>query len=329
VTLVLGVDGGSTKTHALVADARGSVLGFAATGSAEFHFADADAGIASILDAATNALARASITTEDLDAACFSVAGADWPEDFTFLEERLAASGFHTNIVIVNDAIGGLRSGSTTGRGVAVASGTDLAVGARGPLGDVWWLGYWVEADHSLRPAEEALRAVYRAHLGLSLPTALTEAVLREFGQPDPEALLHHLTGRSTSHPPAEIARAAVPLLDVAATGDPEANRIVEAYAATVARIVDHAARAVRLEAGFPLVLTGGLMRHESGQIPRRIGDQLLGLGLSPEVLRPLVPPVTGAVLLALEYAGLEMAPRLIDALQQSALLMMDSTERP
>src|SRR5881275_2644669 len=50
-----------------------------------------------------------------LAAACFSMAGADWPEDFEVIRCELEARGLRRNVSIYNDAIGALRAGTVDG----------------------------------------------------------------------------------------------------------------------------------------------------------------------------------------------------------------------
>ena len=60
MTVVLGVDGGGTKTHAVVADTTGAVLGFATTGGSNWEMVGLDGAGASVSEAAIGAL-RAAI----------------------------------------------------------------------------------------------------------------------------------------------------------------------------------------------------------------------------------------------------------------------------
>src|SRR4051812_30426564 len=125
-TLVLGVDGGNTKTVALVALENGTVVGAGQAGCADIHNAPSpDDGLDEIAAACTRALEAAGASAADLAATAFSLAGADWPEDFELirrgLEERLELGA---EPVIVNDAIGAIRSGTDDGVGVAAVCGT-------------------------------------------------------------------------------------------------------------------------------------------------------------------------------------------------------------
>src|SRR5437764_3190546 len=88
---VLGVDGGNTKTIALVAALDGTILGAGRGGCGDIYNAvitgtpwpdPAAAAIANIEYAVETALQAANVQPSDLVTAVFNMAGADWPEDF-------------------------------------------------------------------------------------------------------------------------------------------------------------------------------------------------------------------------------------------------------
>src|SRR5439155_17197564 len=112
-------------------------------------------------------------------AAAFSLAGADWPEDFELLRARLTdALALRVVPLVVNDGIGPIRSGTDDGVGAAVVVGTWGAVGARNARGDVFHLGFWPDSVGGAALAHEGLAAVWRAGLGLGPQTSLAERAL-------------------------------------------------------------------------------------------------------------------------------------------------------
>jgi N-acetylglucosamine kinase-like BadF-type ATPase len=132
MNLVLGVDGGNTKTLALVARRDGSIVGAGRAGCGDIYGATSPpAAIAEIEHAIDAALREAGIQSSGLSASAFSLAGADWPEDFRLLEDAMRGKGYGKSMVVVNDAMGALRAGSHDGTSVAVACGTGAAIGAR------------------------------------------------------------------------------------------------------------------------------------------------------------------------------------------------------
>src|SRR2546427_6178675 len=101
---VLGVDGGGTKTHAIVADAEGQVLGFGVQGPSNWE----EVGLARAADAlqraAAIALAEAHLPPQDLAASVFGLAGVDWESDQARVANILYTLQLGGPREIVNDA---------------------------------------------------------------------------------------------------------------------------------------------------------------------------------------------------------------------------------
>jgi N-acetylglucosamine kinase-like BadF-type ATPase len=302
VSAVLAVDGGNTKTIAVVADAGGRPLGVGKGGCSDIYNTPTPAdAIDAIVAAATDALARAQVLGAEIEAATFSLAGADWPEDFTLLEgvlrERLELP---EPPLIVNDALGALRAGTPDWIGVSIVSGTYNAVGARHPDGRVFHLGFWPDGAGGRDIGRAGLRAVYHEALGMGPATTLTESALTLYEADDAIALLHKFTRRGRLGE-SEKDRLARVVLDAADAGDAVAQAIV----ADKGSILGRQGRASAEQLGLPLagtriVLIGGVFAHPT----ERLADATMAELPGAIPVRPLVPPVTGALLLALDRLG-------------------------
>ena len=302
--LLLGVDGGNTKTVAIVAELDGTIVGAGRAGRSDiYNTPDEAAALEEIHTAVAAALAAAGATADGIAVGAFSMAGADWPEDVDLLRRGMRHFGFGRQIVVVNDAIGALRAGTPDGVGVAVTCGTGIAIGARNARGDVWYSGNWIVAAGGAELGQRALVAVYEAHLGLGPPTSLTEGVLAFFEATSVEEVLHRSTARGTDRNWMEQARLAPILLDEASAGDGVALRIVEVAGVRDADVAVVAARAVGLDGGpLRLVLAGGLLRHPSGLLERAISRRFSEVLPQAEIIDDAPEPVIGAVLLASDH---------------------------
>src|SRR5713226_10555895 len=104
---VLGVDGGNTKTIAIVAALDGTILGAGRGGCGDIYngrssinWEEAAAvAIANIEYAVVSALQAAQVKASDLITAVFNMAGADWPEDFGLLQDAMELRGFGRTIL--------------------------------------------------------------------------------------------------------------------------------------------------------------------------------------------------------------------------------------
>jgi N-acetylglucosamine kinase-like BadF-type ATPase len=315
---VLGVDGGNTKTIAAIADLDGQIVGVGRGGCSDIYAvgsADTALGeIGAVIDAAR---CTAGVRLEDLAASAYSLAGADWPEDIEFLRASVAVLG-GGRIVVVNDAMGALRAGSADGSGVAVVCGTGAAIGARGKDGRTWHTSWWQEPQGSRHLAEKAMRAVYRAELGIEPATTLTDRVLQLYGEHTVEAVLHRLTARvcrsDVNYPAITCA-----LLDEAELGDRTATRIVREHGRSLGDYAVAAATHIDLDqSNFALVLTGGVFRHTGNVLPNAIVDRVRETYPEARLLVSRDEPVVGAVLLALEAAGISIDGAVMSRLRAS-----------
>ena len=309
----LGVDGGNSKTLALVAQEDGQVLGWGRGPSGDIYGSEAGA-VEAVNAAVHGALNMAGLEAAHLHSSCFSLVGADWPEDFTFWQRETAARHYGEHILIVNDALGALRAG-TVREGVVVACGTGAAVGAKGTDGRVWHSSFWQEqlGGHAL--GEAALRAVYRAELGIDPPTGLTSRVLEHFHVPTVETLLHRQTAREQTlgKPVSSLARLVLETDDAAARG------IVRRHGHILGDYALVAARQVGLDATpFPLVLTGGVLRHSAIHLAEAIVERVREHAPEVRVVRSQLEPVVGALLLALEHGEVEMSEATLARLEAS-----------
>jgi N-acetylglucosamine kinase-like BadF-type ATPase len=299
--LLLGVDGGNTKTHALLTDADGHVLGHGHSGTGDIHNSEPEPALVEIVRACEEALAVAGASTSDLDATAFSLAGADWPEDFVLLRDELTKRlDLLREPVIVNDGIGPLRCGTEDGVGVAAVIGTYCAVGARNDAGEVFHLGFWPDGAGGRHIGRSGLDAVYRAALGIAPATALTERAFARYGVRDAFALLHEFTRRGGLGD-SEHDRLAPVLLDVADAG----NAVAQAIVADAGRVLGRQARASAAQVGLPLegarvVLTGGVFEHPTDRLAAATMAELPGA----VPVRHGPPPIAGALLLAYDRLG-------------------------
>lgn len=316
---LLGVDAGNSKTIALVVQSDGHIVGAGRSGCGDIYGSYGEGGeaaIGSLVDASTEALQQAGVKSGELAVAVFSAAGADWPEDFDYLRTSLAAQGLGRPPLIYNDAIGALRAGSPTGAGVVVAVGTGVATGARAADGRIWHSSFWQEAQGSIELARKALRAVYRADLGIDPPTALTAAVLAYFEQSTVEGVLHLLTAR-THLPHPNLGGLTRILLDLADAGDATARHIVLEQGALLGDYALVGARKVGIEGrDFPLVLTGGVLRHPSPLLHDAIVACVHTTSPMVQPVKSLFEPVIGALLLAFEAAQIGIDATVLEQLR-------------
>jgi N-acetylglucosamine kinase-like BadF-type ATPase len=309
MTWALGVDGGNSKTLAVVAGADGRARGVGKAGPSDIHNAPPPVALEQLELAVAAALVDAGIDAGAIEAAAFSLAGADYPEDFVLLEEHLHGMlRLSGKPLVVNDAIGALRAGAPDWVGISVVSGTYNAVGARRADGRVFHHGFWPDGIGGRDLGRQAINAVYRADLGLGPPTALTARALELFEVRDVPALLYAFTRRG-GLAETEADRLAVPLLDLADDGDPVSHAIVSEDGRMLGRQARVSAERLELPIeGTRVVLAGSVFAQPTALLADSVMAELPGA----VPVRHGPPPVAGAVLLALDRLGVDVSGEIV-----------------
>jgi N-acetylglucosamine kinase-like BadF-type ATPase len=308
-SLLLGVDGGNTKTVALVAGPDGAIVGAGRAGCADIYGAPSpEAAMAEVAAAVSASIAAAEAVPSDIAHAVFSLAGADWPEDKALLQaavQQLLPEA--QSVAVVNDAIGALRAGTSDGLGISVVCGTGGCVGARGPDGREWHSSWWALHTGGWAIGSDALDAVYRSELGVGPPTSVTARALEVFGSSSVEEILHSFTRRG-GRAAFESAKLAPAVLEEALAGDEVARAIVTAQGTELGDVAGAAARIVGLVgSSYPLVLLGGVLRGAGAEllvaeITKRVPGGVPAA--SPH------EPVAGPLLMAFDAAGIPVDER-------------------
>lgn len=309
-SLVLGVDGGNTKTVALAARPDGAVVGAGRGGCADIYGTSSFEAAVAEIETAVRAALPAGASPEEVGTAVFSLAGADWDEDKADLHTAVSRLVPRAEVTVVNDAIGALRAGAEDGVGVSVVCGTGGCVGSRGRDGREWHSSWWGLHTGAWAMGSDALRAVYAAELGIGPATALTASALEVFGETTVEEILHAFTRRGGRRP-WDAALLTPSLLHLARGGDVAAEAIVSEHGANFGSVARVAADKVGIEPPYPLILLGGVMRGEGAEL---LVEEIVRRLPGAVPVRPRREPAVGALLMALDRSGGPYDAAIVDA---------------
>lgn len=297
--MLLGVDGGGTKTDVVLADLRGLVVESLRVGCTNHESVGMDAAVAELRRGVERALESVGVDAAELDAAVFGLAGVDWPSDDAAWNGALDDFGLGGRRLVINDSRLALRAGATSGWGIVSIAGTGSVTAGVTEVGE-WFRTMsvgWGEPCGAASLVIDALHAIAAAHHRVGPPTTLSGRFLEALSLDSVPELFEGTTrGRlkvDNRHAPL-VARAA-------AEGDAVAIRLVERSG------VAHASMAVgvadRLGIGgepFELVTAGGV--HAAGGLFEGAFRAHVRARLPSAMVVPLHrPPVDGAVLLGLD----------------------------
>lgn len=313
--VVLGLDGGGTKTACALVNEEGRLLGAALAGPSNLQNEGPASSALAISAAVRGALEAAGIGPDGIAACCLGLGGLDTPRDLeTYRAIATEAVGVHDHLRLENDVFIGLASGTWGGPGVAVVAGTGSIAGGRGEDGKRVRAGGWgyliSDEGSAFAAGREAVAAALRAHDGIGPPTALLGALLQRFGVPAVPAMVQAIY----AHPrPQALLASIAPLLDDVASRDEEAAAILAGCGRSLARLGLAVARQLSLHPPVAVVAVGGMYssRFVLDAFMQEITDNLVA-----RICLPACDPVAGALALALRDVGIALTPPLVGRLE-------------
>lgn len=317
--LVVGVDGGTTKTVCLVADTEGCILGAGRSGRSNYGgLGEAVERTADeVAKAVHQALRAAGLSSDDVAVGVFGLAGADWPEDYAPRAAALCARGLARRVLVKNDSVIALRAGTRQPYGVGIACGTGTNTAIIAPDGREWQYGYWVDYGGAASVGRSALQAVLRGADSRGKPTSLSERVLAVLGYGTAEEMLRAMIGGEFDHHQVPIL---CPLVfECAFEGDEVATDIVVKLGQELALYATAAIRRFGMQAvAHDVVLSGSVFKGQGPLLVDTITQAVHAVAPQARIVRPRFEPVVGAVLLALDALGVPETPSIAANLQRT-----------
>jgi N-acetylmuramic acid 6-phosphate etherase len=300
--LILGIDGGASKTVALLADSDGNILGRAQVGGSNKQVSGVEATLLTLRHAVERVFAAAELPVQQVAAACLGLSGVDRPADHTLItgwadERRLARA-----LRVVNDAQLVVAAGTPDGHGVGLICGTGSIAISRAIDGRTARAGGWGyllgDEGSGSEIALKTLRAAAQATDGRGAAHTLLAAVLElwelegpydlipyVYNLPDPRTCLADL--------PPLVAR-------LAQQGDSDATLILEEAGRDLAAAVISAADQIGLRGAIPLALAGSVVLH-TPRLREALCAELERRGRPADPVTAVEEPTLGAIRLARE----------------------------
>lgn len=300
--LVAGVDGGNTKTVAVVCNLAGEALGAARGGPSNWESVGLERMAEVIGDVLDRALARAGAGRADLAHLHLCLAGVDWPDDVPRTASAVAAAGWDCPLTVENDSFLSVRASSPEGHGIGVMAGTGVCAAIIRPDGEKWFYGGFTDLGGGFDTRAEALHAVIRSEDGRGEPTALAPALLAATGHATVTDLVYAMH-RQQYHAPMQVLDRV--LFATAAAGDGVARCIVRAFGRELALCATTLVRRYGLETSdVPVIASGSRFARTGPLLFDEFRREVLAAAPKARVVLANDPPVTGAVRGALEACG-------------------------
>lgn len=315
-TLALGIDGGGTKSDAVLVDEHGAVLGWGRGGTGQALWAGKEGAQESYTEAIREALG-------DLRPSELWIAGL-----YEGIFDRMGFSGISSHHVHAGELTRGLAT-ALRNDGILVLAGTGSFVAALTPIGEhasFDGLGPVLGDNGSgYQIGLAGMRAAMTASWGPERETSLERLVPAELGVANTNEVFslvytQHI-GRS------RIASAARAVIRAADEGDYIARRIILQAADDISGVLADVVRKLHLEeSDCALVASGGIAQN-CGMYWSRVCERALEIAPNLQPVQPKLRPCIGSALLALQAMGVPWSQELlarIEETQQPFLAALD-----
>lgn len=308
---ILGIDGGGTHTRAVALGPDAGLLGVAKAGCGNFQvlglggleqlFAQLREGLELVLP---------------LDGLCLALAGAGRTAEQQAIAERALAQGWALQVRVVSDAHAALVGAHGNQPGLVVLAGTGsmvLGQNAAGQQARAGGWGPWLGDEGSgYHLGIEGIKASLRARDGWGPATLLGERLRQALALEDWDQIVRRIYSGELGRD--GVAALGLEVVRAAGEGDVCAREITAAAGLALGRQVGAVAGRLGMPAQVPLAGVGGVFAARELLWPSLVAGAAAG-GWALRWCEALLPPVLGAVLLALEATGLRRGRAAVQAL--------------
>ena len=315
--VLLGIDGGGTKTHACLVDLEGNILATAANGAANWERIGVEAVQSSLEEIINLVCTKAGIDRSEIVDSTFALAGIDWEEDKILLAPVVSALGLENRCELINDSFAALFAGIPQGIGCVSIAGTGGKSAGRTANNSVQTMGMELgEGGGAGQLVGNALDLIARAHHGIIEKSALYLELPLAVGFSDPTSFFTSIA-RERVHVDEDLA----PLIfELAAKGDALAIEAITIVARQHAIDIQGIVHQLDFQgAEIQLIRAGGL-HTAANPIFDQVFEKTIRESLPSIRMRVLdVSPVYGAVMHSAHRYFDYVAPEFISTLETAA----------
>jgi len=323
--LTAGIDGGATRTRAVLVTGDGTVAGFGTAGPSNYDNVGEETAAENIRLALDEARRGPASGTPLPRSIFLGLAGVVSHTDREIVRRMVARHHLAPpeGVGVDHDIRIALAGGLEGHEGIVLIAGTGSSTYGRRSDGRSHRTGWGYLLDDRGSGYALGLQSIVASVMesdGRGPATALSRVVRARLRFTDIDDILHIMYRGGA--PVAEIASLAPDVIACATGGDGVAESILNEGAREIARMVWTVARRLEFSGTpFPLTMTGGLV-EQGGHYRDLVEGEIRVLAPDVRILPPALPPVMGAALLALESAGIPPTPHLLERMRSQTSLL-------
>lgn len=311
---LIGIDGGGTKTTAVIGDKSGNLLAVAKGSSSNLTAISTEQLYVLIQDLIEQLLKKAGVALLDVEMIFAAMAGADRKEEQKKIYDAFCQSPILPKLKVQSDIHAALASGTWGKEGTLIIAGTGaILFGYQDKK--TFRIGGWGyllgDEGSGYHLGKLAIRSILKANDEQVHLKPFQKAVLSQFNARKPEQLITKVY--SSKNP--VIAISSVSKLVLAAFSDDTiAQSIVIAVQEELLKLIQSGYE--RIDRTKPVVLHGGLFSDNT--FYEEFKKSVLIRFPELTVVKPIVPGMVGAYLLALHESHIKVNNLVKQAIQQT-----------
>jgi N-acetylglucosamine kinase-like BadF-type ATPase len=315
--LLIGIEGGGTRTTCLIAKSDGSIIGKGRGGPSNILVVGKEMTKRSILEAVSGATEGKGLGAR-ASALCIGAAGSGNPEGKRRMQDVLSELKLSDRHVIVHDGVIALM-GATAGKpGIVLIAGTGsvcFGVNSKGEFGRSSGWGYILGDEGSgYDIAKRAMAASLRAHDMRGENTVLVEKLKVALNMQSVEDLVGKVYAQAM--PRDQMSKLASLVLEAAKEGDKVAAGILEYAGSELGTAAVAVAKQLNmLGSEFEVATAGGILDNFGEFIMGPLRATVLAYAPKARFTRAKFDPVVGAVIMAARESGVEVSEEFLKKL--------------
>lgn len=304
--LLLGLDQGATKTHALICDLTGRALAMGSAPGCIHTVGGMQAALAAMGAAADEALAKIGQSRKSIFHVSGGLTGIDYPYEKTLLSKEVAAYFGTDPARVDNDCIGALFAGAFTTPAAVCCVGTGINVGGIGASGEPEQFGNYANGPFGGGGTigQAAIQYAFDSHIGKEPPSLLLPMLIEATGSEDADDMLLRRYRKKVIAP----SRLCPVVFRAAESGDEAAIGILNEHAESWAKLTMAMLKRLNVhsEESPTVVLSGSVFKGRPAVHIQRFRSVLTKRYPRARLISARFEPVVGGAAMGLMQFGAE-----------------------